>query len=541
MRPGIFLWTALWTAAACAAALALAQDGEAPPAIAQGGIVNAASLMPPLLAAGGIAPGSRIRIRGWRLGPVAPEKIMVRIRQGASHVETPALTAGENDVEAQLPADTPLGAAMLQVVKNGQASLEWPVAIVESSFGAYSRNGGGWGPGDISNTGGTVNSEAHPARPGETVMLAGTGLGAHTPLRPPRVLVAGHAAGAVRVVSTAGARTGIDKVEFRLPADTPEGCHVPVQVSSAPGIYSNAVTLAVSRSGGPCADQSSWMADAGRKVRVGTVALIQADLEMGLTPKEATHYPVDAGFASFAEMEPGASANPLFLFPPEGTCTTYSGTAGLHAITSPLSALEALPGKPLDAGVAVTVAGHGDEHSLPRSGSTLRNYWAVMGGHAPVPGAKELPLFLTPGDYQVHVPGSSGMAALEASVAVGAPLIWRNREQLNEVDRARGVAVTWKSTRTGGVVLIVAMNADARTGALGVCACVVNAGSGRFQIPPYALANIPPTPEHPRGFPLNLMILVELPDSPAAAVSAGGLDRVLAFAASLSARTVRFK
>ena len=105
-------------------------------------------------------------------------------------------------------------------------------------------------------------------------------------------------------------------------------------------------------------------------------------------------------------------------------------------------------------------------------------------------------------------------------MAVGPPLIWRNREQVNEVDRARGVAVTWKSSRTGAVVLIVAMNADARTGALGVCACVANAGSGRFQIPPYALANIPPTPAHPRGFPLNLMILAELPDTAAAAAQA---------------------
>ncbi len=388
---------------ACAAAVALAQDGEAPPAIEQGGIVNAASRMPPLLAAAGIAPGSRIRIRGWRLGPVAPEKIVVRIRHGTAHVETPALAVGENDVEAQVPTDTPLGAAMLQVVKNGQASLEWPVTIVESSFGAYSRNGQGWGAGAISNMGGAANSEAHPARPGETVMLQGTGLGAHTPLRAPHVLVAGHAASAVRVIS---AHTGTDTIEFQLPADTPEGCHVPVQVSSAPGIYSNAVTLAVSRSGAPCTDQSSWMADAVNRIRVGTVVLIQDDLEMGLTSKESTHYPVDAGFASFAEMEPGASANPLFLFPPEGTCTSYTGTAGLHAISSPLSALDALPGKPLDAGAAITVAGHGGEHSLPRSGSSHRNYWAVMGGHAPVPGAKELPLFLTPGDYQVHVPGA---------------------------------------------------------------------------------------------------------------------------------------
>ena len=76
----------------------------------------------------------------------------------------------ENEIQARVPEDAPLGSATLQVVKNGQASLEWPVAIVESSFGAFARNGQGWGPGEISSAGGAPNSELRPARPGETAI-----------------------------------------------------------------------------------------------------------------------------------------------------------------------------------------------------------------------------------------------------------------------------------------------------------------------------------------------------------------------------------
>ena len=75
--------------------------------------------------------------------------------------------------------------------------------------------------------------------------------------------------------------------------------------------------------------------------------------------------------------------------------------------------------------------------------------------------------------------------------------------------------------------------------AVGLSSCLVNASSGIFHIPPYALANIPPMPDRLSGLPLNLILLLELPQRP---VSGGtGVDAVLAFAASISARTVRFK
>jgi uncharacterized protein (TIGR03437 family) len=531
-------------AAGCAAVLAFAaaQDGEAPPAIAQWGITNFASHMPPELPAGSIAQGSLIRIRGWRLGPAPLDRLAVHIRRGDTRVDATVLTSTENEVEALAPQNAPLGGAMLQVVRSGSASLEWPVTIVESSFGAFTRNGLGWGPGEITNSGGAPNSAAHPARPGEIVTLAGTGLGARPAPHLPEVLVAGRIAKSTRLDPHTDAQPGVNGIEFRLPRDTPEGCNVPVQVSSAPGIYSNAVTMAVSRNGGPCADQDGWTAaESPRQLRVGTVALLDADLALDVTSTQAANYPVDAGFASFAEIDPGASATPLFLFPPAGTCAAYTGTAGLHSITSPLAALEALPGKPLDAGPLIAVEGPDGRRLLPFGDARRRNYTAVIGGHAPTPGARDLPLFLIPGDYQVSAEGGPDIGPFRITVPVAPPLVWRSREMLAAIDRTRGATVSWHSTLGGrAIVLIVAMNENARSGALGVCLCVANAADERFRIPRYALANIPPSPAHPRGFPLNLVLLVELPRTPASAATAG-LDQILGFAASVSGRTVRFE
>lgn len=533
----------LWVAAGCAAVLAFAQDREAPPAIEQWGISNAASRMPLQLPAGGVARGALVRIRGWRLGPAEPASVAVRIRRGETRVEARTLAVGENEIEALVPQDAPLGSALLQVVRNGNASLEWPIAIVASSFGAFARNGRGWGPGEITNAGGAPNSETRPARPGEMVMLAGTGFGVRTTSHRPQVWVAGRLAKTVRLTPMDTARPGVDAIEFALPEDAPEGCYVPVEVSSAPGIYSNAVTLAISRTGAPCADPGDWIGGAGRPtVRMGSVTLLHADLLLGPTPGEPVRYPVDAGLASFSEIQSGALASPLFLFPPPATCTTYSGTVSLHSLASPLSMLQALPGTPLDAGPAVAVAGAAGNRSLPPDRSH-RNYWAVIGGHSPMPGARDLPLFLTPGEYQVSTPGGPDVGAFHAQVRIGTPLVWRNREQLAEVTRTRGATVSWRSAGAGGpaFVLIVAMNADSLSGATGVSVCRAHAADGSFHIPAYALANIPPSPAHPRGFPLNLMLLVELPEMRSLPAAGTDIDRVLSFATSISGRTVRFK
>ncbi len=528
--------------AACLAGCGLiaAQDGEAP-AIAQGGIRNLASRIPAQQPIGSAAPGSLISIRGFRLGPGTPETVIVRIRRGETSVQTAVVSLSENEIAAIVPDDAPLGTAMLQVVRNGHPSLEWPIEIVDSSFGALSRNHEGWGPGQISNADDAPNSEAQPAKPGEAVTLAGTGLGwPSPPRRLPQVLVAGHLATRVRVLDRTPDRPGVDTIAFQLPPETPEGCHVPVQVSSAPGSYSNAVTMAVSRDGSPCTDPG-WARDLrNRKLKLATVGLIHADVDMGPTARGTTVYPIDAGFASFSEIEPDTPVNFLFQFPPAGACNTSVGTASLETIISSLELLEVLRGKPLDAGPSVTTRGPRGEQVLPRSARPVR-YWQMLGGRLPVDGMEALPLFLKPGDYQISAPGGVGVGAFHTTLHSERPLIWRNRRELGEVDRKRGATVTWLSPDRPAekVIVILAMNQDSRSGTLGVCACLAKASSGSFHIPPYALANVPPPPDPPLGLPLNLILLLELPEVP---VTAGtGVDGVLAFAASISARTVRFK
>jgi uncharacterized protein (TIGR03437 family) len=495
-----------------------------------------------VVAQDGEAPGSLISIRGFRFGGPS-DTTLVRIRHGERYVETAALAVHANEIQALVPENTPLGSAVLQVVRNGHASLEWPIEIIESSFGAFSRNGDGWDPGEISNANGVRNLEAHPAMAGETVTITGTGLGLRVPDRaPPQVLVAGHLASGVLRLNRTEYRPGVDTIAFHLPPEAPEGCHVPVQVSSAPGVYSNAVTLAISRDGSPCTDHADWGATfRNQKMKLATVGLIHADIEMGATAKNTTVYPMDAAFASFSEIERDAPVNFLFQFPPVGGCTTYIGTAGLQTIAASFGLLETLTGKLLDAGPSVTIRAPRGEQLLPGSVFPSGRYWSIIGGHSPLPWIQALPLFLKSGDYQISAPGGRDIGPFHTTVLVKSPLIWRNRSQIGQVDRTRGATVTWLPSEKSGADLIVvlALNQDSRSGSLGLCACLAKASAETFHIPAYALANIPPTPEHPFGLPLNMIVLLELPKMPVA--TGTGTDGTLVFGASLSARTVQFK
>lgn len=115
------------------------QDGEIP-AIAQGGITNLASRVPVELPFPGAAAGSSISIRGFRFAKRATDTLVVRIRRDKTYIEITPLSVQDHEIVAIVPEDAPPGSASLQVVKNGRASQELPIQVVESSFGAFSRH-----------------------------------------------------------------------------------------------------------------------------------------------------------------------------------------------------------------------------------------------------------------------------------------------------------------------------------------------------------------------------------------------------------------
>jgi uncharacterized protein (TIGR03437 family) len=157
-----------------------------------------------------------------------------------------------------MPSNAPLGAVSLRVTNNNFRSNAVPVNVVGSAFGIFISTGTGQGPGSIQNYSSTavpLNGLNAPAAANQLEILYGVGLGpglgpdnsAPTPGNLPtqtEVFVGGVSA-PVTYSGRTSCCSGIDQINFTVPAGAPSGCWVPVVVRTQGTIVSNTVTMAI--------------------------------------------------------------------------------------------------------------------------------------------------------------------------------------------------------------------------------------------------------------------------------------------------------
>ena len=294
------------------------------PDIGRNGVFNAGSTVPLVLAGGEIARGALLAVTGIRFGPNAAATT-ARLSGPWGNVPLTVVSATPTRIETRVPVSAPLGPASLTVTVAGQSSRAVPVRVVASQIGLFSRQGNGAGPGAIENlspTGArTPNALNQSAAPGQAIALTGTGLGTATA---PAVFIGGRRAALVSLhKATTGARP--DEMVVRIPADSPEGCFVPVQVRNAGRTPSNMVTLAIHRGGGQCVplEGNPFGAWAGRSF--GFVAVSRTVFRALDAPADTT---TDEAGASFARLPPVTGMPLFFLPPPYGTCVSQVEAAG---------------------------------------------------------------------------------------------------------------------------------------------------------------------------------------------------------------------
>jgi len=534
-------------AAFAAALLALtAADTPPPPAIAPGGIVNAASRLPATLRGGAIARGARFTIPGVRLGPDPgvqgsesdpPTRlagVSVRIRQGDVSVDAGILFAFGQRIDAWLPPSALLGASQLIVTWDGRSSEPYPLTVVGSSLGFFSTE---TAP-DV-----LPGARTEPsAVPGDTVTLWSTGLGDAAP----DLFVGGKPAEAVHATAAPCCK-GVQQIEFRIPAAAPPGCFVPVQARTPDGRPSNAVPIAVHAPGQPCRDAVDWFRESvEHAARAGFVVLARVSLDIHLAPRAGSQFEFDYAVGSFGAQESGQRVFPPL--PPLHTCTVFTARINLRQIMgqtrSPsewTSVPQKTPGnRRLDAGDAISLSGPAGAQAVNRDAHQHDYYDAVLGGRPPFSRQPARPLYLRNGPYTVSSPGGPDIGPFSVKLNVPSPIEWKNRARIAEVERDSGVTVEWKAANNDDAVLILAANADRFSGDSAMCLCLAPASDARFTIPPIALGNVPPTLEDD-DLSASYLLLTEMPMLPPAHIEARGLDAAFAAFVSASGRLVKFK
>jgi len=240
----------------------------------------------------GIAQGSLIVLFGYNMGPsqlvlssgfpvpldLSGTSIKVTVKSAT--LDAPIFYTSFGQVAALLPS-------ALTLKYKGAASSPFPIHVVGSAFGIYSLTSNGIGAGVITSPDYQVKTLSAGARPGDILILWGTGLGpvpgndasGALPgnLFPTTEVYVGNKRAKVSYAGRSGCCAGLDQISFEVPAGV-QGCFVPVAVRAG-GTTSNFASLPVSPDGGACSEPVGLPADllrtaqAGKPVKVGTVAL----------------------------------------------------------------------------------------------------------------------------------------------------------------------------------------------------------------------------------------------------------------------------
>lgn len=517
--------------------LFLARCISAQPGIGQNGVVNSASQIPPTLPGGTLARGALFQIRGVRFGE--PGHAQVTLHQGQSSFPVRVFSNGPKWIDAMIPSDAPLGREMLTVTAGGRNSRPFPVEVVASNPGIFSRNGEGWGPGRIQNVSRsgarTDNGLKNPAMRGQTIVLTATGLGN---IAKPLIVIGTRAVKSTRHAAT---KPGEDEIAVVLPQDAPVGCYVPLYVQISPMMASNVVTVAISATPGRCQPALVPPLEGERAGIIGLFRMRMKSARPGLPDSIEDTVSIRFGRKT-------GTPGPLQL-PPLGSCVSYTSSfqSETPTPTSINDIIRLLQPENIDFDLAALDAGeeltlrHGSQvrilrHSLQDPGHFKENGASAAG----VPKRKVAPEFLDPGEYRIIVAGGSDIRPFQITVPGPEPFVWTDRDQIATVNRSKPLTVHWKGSASARTVVVVASNIDRITTAGASCVCMARADAGQFTIPPGLLANLPESQDY-TGVAYDRLMLVSLIAGNAAGIQAGGLDQGWVIAGYIQGRIVQYR
>jgi uncharacterized protein (TIGR03437 family) len=235
----------------------------APPVLAPGGTVNAASYAPAASANGAIAPGSIVAIFGSNLATAAVSAANVPLPTSLNGTSVtmngtavPLFYASSGQVNAQVPFGTPSGSVAIQVQRGSQTTTVQSATVAAASPGVFTVNANGSGGGVFLHANFTPVSSSNPAQPGETILIYCTGLGATNPsvtsgaagptspvantVMTPTVTI-GLSSSVVSFSGLAPGYVGLYQINAQVPAGVPAG--TPQLIVQINGVQSNITSI----------------------------------------------------------------------------------------------------------------------------------------------------------------------------------------------------------------------------------------------------------------------------------------------------------
>ena len=316
---------------------------------------------------------------------------------------------------ARIPLDAAVGEAEVLAVSASGKTFRARLWIAEANFGIYPEIAG--------------NSLTHPLRPGESMAIFGTGLGANPNVESISIELAGVTVPAEFAAAVAD-RPGVDQIEFRLPEDAPDDCYAGLQVRVA-GRVSNQVSIATAAAEGVCRHRLGLTAgdlatlDAGGTVPIGSVSVTS-----GISPKyqaPGRYYRFDSLTARFQLLDAFSFATLPARWRRRDLPAAATRTLGFRPRGCPAPA-------EIDAGRAAMESPNGTRFELANGRVDLSentDYDLTDVPASPV----------THGDWKLTLSGGTDVAAFQLPFHVPPPLRWTDRAPA--LSNARDYTVRW--------------------------------------------------------------------------------------------------
>ena len=483
----------------------------------------------------GIAPGGYFSVYGTNLFPSAAVltpfprptvssgvKVTFTPSNGGTGTDVYLIFLGANQINAILPSTVTPGSYNVTVT-NGTVSAPFVAQVVTSKVALFTQDQSGSGLAVLQNyisagvadlnrlTTGVVNGTTiSPAKPGQTLIAYGTGLGGYAAgdntASPAydfsKTLTINAVVGGISIpVLYAGLAgfPGEDQINFTLPSNVQTGCAVPLQIS-VNGILSAATTISIApdANANACVQPGYTTAqlqkfDNGGTFTVGGFSITQfTETVEGQTVKFDS---IGGAFSQISGFQLGAAAalNPT-VGTQSGSClvipftTAGTSTTGVSAggkVTS------------LDAGT-VTINGPSGSsltyQALTEDATYDYSYTSYEGLGISLPGSASFSLVA--GTYTLSGNGGKDVGTFSTSLTLGSPLIITGGLP-STVTRGAGLPLSWTGGNSSDIVEIVGLSETTTgTGTNAVTSgaefiCTTTAGKGTFTVPASILTQLP--------------------------------------------------
>jgi uncharacterized protein (TIGR03437 family) len=470
-------------------------------------VVNNYSYIPTGFPNSGIAPGTIFLIFGSGMSSAPAGNISLNSSAGSGIPTTSAgaslsvqaggktFTPGiyyatPGQIAAVLPSGTPTGTATITVTYNGGTSNAFQFQVVPYALGINTYYGSGSGLILATDTAGSIFTYTNSAKPGQIIVMYGSGLGADTAdsdtvftstphaVNTPLQIYIGGVQASILYAGSSG-YPGYDQLDVTIPDNVPLGCYVGVVGVTGPSssqTVSNFGSLSIATAGGQCDDSVFGISGTTVSTLSGQGTVSSGDLFVGqlIQPTSSTNNAPKTTNIAFAEFSKITGAS----FASSSSSAYSVGSCFVSEVVSLSGSIPTIVG--LDAG-NIGLAG-------PNGSYTLTSF--------------------TKGDYEVQLPsgaitssggaftftgsGGADVGSFNTTINLPNPLLnWTNQAAAATVNRAQGVQVTWTGGTPGSYVIIEGNAFNDNTGASGNFTCLANQSAGGFMVPGYVTSALP--------------------------------------------------